>query len=185
MQIKKLFLAVLVPGIIILVHGAAFGGFDTYLEIDGIVGESTADSHSTNWRQAGGAPNPSSPKPGPGAATNRNRGELGPGIFTIVKQIDRASPRIAEFRASGKTIPEVKIKFCPSGSKQSYLIYTLQNVIVSGVNSGGSSHSPSPVETVHFRYSKIQWEYTSASSGSGEDNGESGWDWNFESKNSR
>ncbi len=185
MQMKKFFLAVLVSGIIILVHGAAFGGFDAYLEIDGIAGESAADSHSTNWRQVYGAPNPSSPKPASGAGRSQSRGELGHGNFAIVKLIDKASPQIAGLCTSGEIIPEVTIKFCPSGSKQSYLIYTLKNVTVSSVNPGGSSDGLRPVETVSFKYSKIQWEYTSTGSASGEDNDESGWDWNVESKNSR
>jgi type VI protein secretion system component Hcp len=67
--------------------------------------------------------------------------------FTIVKEIDRASPLLAEACASGKHYQEVDVDLASGGH------YKLTDVLItSDTKSGGDR----PVETITFSYQKIE-----------------------------
>ena len=53
----------------------------------------------------------------------------------------------------------MKIEVCEaSGDKHTYLVYTMEDVIVSSVSIGGGGDKPS--ESVSFNFGKLKWEYT-------------------------
>jgi type VI secretion system secreted protein Hcp len=141
--------------------------FDIFLKIDGIEGDSTDKayekqievlSYSTGLAQSiGGVASAQ------GARTG-GRADFAP--FAVVKRLDAASPKLASYCASGKSIPTIKLALCrATDEKTKFMEYTLSGVIVSSVNTSGSgsSEDPIPMEEVSFVYNKIQWAYTSTS----------------------
>jgi type VI secretion system secreted protein Hcp len=139
-------------------------GYELFLKIDGMDGESTDDQHN-DWidvlsyshrvsRPAAGAVSSGSVR-----SAERSEHE----DFTIVKQLDKTSPKLALFCCNGAHIAEVRLEVCSTtGDKQTYMEYKMTDVIVSSVSVGGSVESGDarPREEVSFSYGKIEWTYT-------------------------
>ena len=68
--------------------------------------------------------------------------------FTITKEIDKASPMLAQAAASGEHLAEVDVQLASGGK------YTLTDVMVSSVQK--SSGGDRPMETISFTYQKIE-----------------------------
>ena len=101
--------------------------------------------------------------------------------FVIVKQVDKASPKLYEFCSSGKHLKDVTLEVCRAGGdKVKYLEVKMEEVLISGVSPGGSAKGTDnlPVEEVRFDYGKIKWTYTQQkrADGSGGGNVAGGWD---------
>jgi len=86
--------------------------------------------------------------------------------FTIVKEIDKATPKLALYCAEGEHIPDLVIEFTMvepvTSNKVVYKKVMLKDVIVSAftpVMSYRSNDEFTHLEEVSFRYGKIQWEY--------------------------
>ena len=78
--------------------------------------------------------------------------------FSVVKTIDKATPKLYLAACSGRRIAEVEIHLVSAGTTQPYMIYKLQNVIVSSYKvSGGGDDTPT--ETLSLNFSQISWEY--------------------------
>jgi type VI secretion system secreted protein Hcp len=147
---------------------------DTYLQIDGIKGESTDDKHK-DWIEVLTFGHEmmqpvSSTKSSAGGASS---GRAQHGDFAIVKYVDMASPKLYEALSNGKHLGKVKLEVCRAGGSQvKFMEITLEQVMVSRVHlhsngSNGSSNSTAadptdllPTETVHLNYGKIEWVYT-------------------------
>jgi type VI secretion system secreted protein Hcp len=144
--------------------------FDVFLKIDAIPGESTDAAHlgwikvlSFSWGLH---------KAGAGATAAQHQD------FSIVKTVDKASPKLALFCCYGSpngAIPSLIIEVCrASGDKQKYMEYKMSDVIVSSCRSIGSAVSTErvgaatagsetlPLEEVSFNYQKIEWTYIQA-----------------------
>ena len=127
----------------------AFAPADMFLKIDGIEGESTDSAHkgeidvlSWSWGDT---------------SSTRSTGErvmqpeMGAGDLTVTKMVDRATPLLMNYCATGKPLVSVKVY-------QGSMTYKLTDVRVKcGSASGGSSDSPT--EEVSFYYSKIKFNY--------------------------
>lgn len=156
--------------------------FDVFLKIDGIPGESTDDKHK-DWIELEsyhhGVTQPTS-----GAvstAGGRTGGRCDHSDFTIVKALDKSSPKLALFCCNGAHIKEIKIELCRAGEdKQKYMEYILKDSIISAVRPGGSAHGEGlvPLEEVSFCYGAIDWTYTATDHKTGKPSGEvkTGWD---------
>ncbi|HQJ09058.1 MAG TPA: type VI secretion system tube protein Hcp, partial [Deltaproteobacteria bacterium] len=101
--------------------------------------------------------------------------------FSIVKTLDKASPKLALFCCNGSHINSVTIELCRAGGdKQKYMEYKLSDVIVSSVRPGGSASGGEtlPLEEVSFNYGKIEWTYTEMDKQSGKPKGnvKANWD---------
>lgn len=136
--------------------------FDTFLQIDGIKGESQDDKHKDwidvlSYSQKITPPAPPVPKPGPAPVTSHE--------FVITKQVDVASPKLYEACASGKHIAKATIEvWRPTGkTSQKYLTIQMQQVIISSVNASSPSAKDSPTETLTLTYGSVQWTYTKQS----------------------
>lgn len=156
--------------------------FDAFLKIDGIPGESTDDkhkdwievlsySHGVNQRASGSASTA-------GGAT-AERADFGD--FSIVKALDKASPKIFEACSTGKHITTVTVELCRAGGdKVKYMEYKLSNCIVSSYRPGGSAQGGEtlPLEEVSFNYGKIELSYTQQKRADGSGGGQvaAGWD---------
>jgi type VI secretion system secreted protein Hcp len=134
--------------------------FDGFLKIDSIPGESTDDKHK-DWIEilsfSHGVSQPATVVGG--TTTERCQHQ----DFSLVKTLDKASPKLALSCSEGEHIKEVRIELCrATGDKQKYMEYKLSDVIVSSVNpsAGTMSGQDRPIEEVSFNYGKIEWTYT-------------------------
>jgi len=144
--------------------------FDSYLQIDGIPGEST-DSNHKDWIEVLSyghemmQPVSSTKSSAGGAATGRSQH----GDFAITKFVDKSSPKLYEAVSNGKHISKAKIEVCRAGGSQvKFLEINLEQVMVSLVQlnstdsngNTGKGEDKLPTETVHLNYGKIEWTYT-------------------------
>jgi type VI secretion system secreted protein Hcp len=156
--------------------------FDCFCKIDGIDGEST-DSKHQKWIEvlsfSNGMSQPvSAVQSSVGGATSAR---VNMQDFSIVKQIDISSPKLAEACCTGKHFPKITIELCRAGGdKLKYMEYKLTNAIISSVSSGGTPGGPEdvPSESVSFNFGKIEWAYTQQkrADGAGGGNASAGWD---------
>jgi len=138
--------------------------FDSFLKIDVVPGESTDDKHK-DWIEIlsyhHGVSQLASGSSSSGGARSSQRCDHKD--FTIVKTLDKASPKLALFCCNGQHIKEIKLELCrATGDKVKYMEYKLSDAIVSGVRPGGSAQGSEtlPLEEVSFNYGKIEWVYT-------------------------
>jgi type VI secretion system secreted protein Hcp len=135
--------------------------FDAFLKIDGLPGESTDDKHkdwievlSYSWGVSQSASRSASTSGG--ASSERADFQ----DFSIVKAMDKASPKLALACAQGKHFKDVALELCRAGGdKLKYMEYKLEEVIVSSASVGGGGGGE-PTESVTFNYGKINWTYT-------------------------
>jgi type VI secretion system secreted protein Hcp len=141
---------------------------DSYLQIDGIPGESLDDKHK-DWIEVLSyghemiQPVSSTKSSAGGAATGRSQH----GDFAITKYIDKASPKLWEALSTGKHLGKAKIQLNRAGGGQvQYLEINFEQVMLSRVqlnspdSNGAAGADHLPTETVHLNYGKIEWIYT-------------------------
>lgn len=145
--------------------------FDAFLKISTIPGESTDDKHK-DWIEilsfSHGLSQLSGGSHSSGGARTAQRTDHAD--FSIVKTLDKASPKLNLACCNGEHIPEVSVELCrANGDKQKYMVYKMYDVIVSSVRPGGSAKSGDalPLEEVSFNYGKIEWVYTTTDHKSG------------------
>jgi type VI secretion system secreted protein Hcp len=156
--------------------------FDAFLNVDGIPGESTDDAHA-DWIEvlsySTGVSQTASGSASSGGGASSERADFQD--FSIVKALDKASPKLSVACADGTHISEVVLELCRAGGdKVKYMEYKLSDCIVSSHRPGGSSQGGEtlPLEEVSFNYGKIEWTYTQQkrADGSGGGNVAGGWD---------
>jgi len=136
---------------------------DMFLKIDGIDGESSDEKHA-NWIEiqsfSFGASQPATGSVSSGGARSSQRVDIS--AFSVVKQVDKASPKLFLHCCNGKHIPAVTLELCrATGDKQKYMAYKLEDVLVTSVRPGGSSQGADlPLEEVSFNPAKTTLTYT-------------------------
>jgi type VI secretion system secreted protein Hcp len=127
--------------------------------VDGVEGgdpsSSTLEISSWSW----GVSNSASIGGGGGGGA----GKATLGNLTITKVIDKASPKLALYCASGQHIPKVKLVVQrPGGSSMPYFEITLTDAVVSAVQHSGSGgdNAAQPTERVTFEYGRVELKYT-------------------------
>lgn len=156
--------------------------FDAFIKIDQVTGESTDDKHKdwieiVSFNHGISQPAHATASSAGGASSERCQHQ----DFTIMKYLDKASPKLYEFCSSGKHLKEVVLELCRAGGdKVKYMEIKMEEAIVSMVAPTGSSHGEGgfPTESVSFNYGKIKWTYTQQkrADGSGGGNVTGGWD---------
>jgi type VI secretion system secreted protein Hcp len=156
--------------------------FDAFLKIEGVPGESTDDKHK-DWVEiysySFGISQPTSGSASTSGGATAERANFQD--FTIVKSLDKASPKLALYCADGTHIKEVKLELCRAGGdKVKYMEYKLSNCVISSYRPGGSAQGGEalPLEEVSFNYGKIEWIYTQQKRADGAGGGQvaAGWD---------
>jgi len=106
--------------------------------------------------------------------------------FTIVKELDKASPILAQKCCAGAHIPEVMITLCRAGGdKLPFMEYKLTNVVIAAIHPSGISNSDNvPSEDISFNYGKIEWSYTQQKRKDGKGGGNTQGSWNLENNSS-
>lgn len=137
----------------------ALGPAAMYVKFDGVDGESQDKDHQ-NWSDilafSQGQASPSA-----GAGSTRLRGDCTFEDVVILKQIDKASPKLAEAVCKGDVFPTVEIHVAGSydlGS-QTYYAYEFKNVQIVGYHVDGSIGGP-PTEEVTFNFEEIKVTYS-------------------------
>lgn len=156
--------------------------FDAFLKIDGIDGESDDDKHQ-KWIEilsfSHGLSQPSTGSRSSGGAATAER--VNHQDFSVVKSLDKTSPKLALSCCKGTHIKEVKLELCrATDDKSKYMEYKMSDVIVTSVRPGGSAQGGEtlPLEEVSFNYGKIEWTYTETDHKTGKPKGDvpANWD---------
>lgn len=153
--------------------------FDAFLKVNGggIEGESGDESHrgwievsSYSWGVS---------QPARGLATTGGQSAERADFqdFTVVKTIDKASPKLVLACCKGTVLDDITLELCRAGGdKEKYMSYKMEDVIVSSFQP--SSGTDLPTENVSFSYGKFTNTYFELAHGSGRARGniEMSWD---------
>ena len=155
-------------------------GFDAFLKIDSIDGESADENHpewieiidygfgvrqtvSTTASSAGGA-----------SAERADFRE-----FKLRKLLDKASPKLAQACADGTHIDEIIVELHRAGTnKVKFMEYQLTNCLISQVATIGGRNFPS--ETLHINFGKIMLIYSQQNRSGGGSIGTTAVGWDLE-----
>jgi len=133
-----------------------------YIKFDGIEGEAQDKDHK-GWSDLASF-NQALHKPGAGTGATRRRGDVILEDIALVKELDKASPKLAESVCKGKVFPKVEIHVTASytdSGRVTYYAYELTNVQVVSYNISGSGQSEDvPVEDVSLNFEEIKVTYT-------------------------
>lgn len=158
--------------------------FDCFLKIEGVPGESTDDKHK-DWIEllsfSHGLSQPTSGAVSSGGARSSERCDHQD--FSVVKTLDKASPKLNLFCCNGTHVKKINVELCrATGDKQKYMEYILTDSIVSSVRPGGSAQGGEalPLEEVSFNYGKIEWVYTETDHATGKPKGDVKTNWDLE-----
>jgi len=149
--------------------------FDAFLNIATIPGESTDAKHK-GWIEilsySMGVSQPSAGSRSSGGAITGQRCDHAD--FSVVKTLDKASPKLFFACCKGEHITTVKLELSrATGDKQKYMEYNMFDVLVSCVRPGGSAQGGEalPLEEVGFNYGKIEMVYTETDHATGKTKG--------------
>ena len=147
--------------------------YDMFLKIDGIPGECTDDKHK-EWIEvlsySHGVSQAGAIHGGGGGTILKAEHEE----FLVVKEMDKATPKLNLFCGNGKHLGDVQLKLCRAADRERYMGYTLYDAIVSTVKlkSEPQTGEDRPTEEVSFVYSKIEWAYTEFDPNTGKPKGD-------------
>ena len=135
---------------------------DLFLKIDGIEGESQKKGHKGEVDVLSfsfGAVQQGSFHSG-GAGGGSGKAEIRD--ISIMKQVDKSSPQLFKFCASGKHIKNIVIYAQKAGDGEAALTYytiKLEDAIVSSIDNQGASSGDAIMETVTFNTAKFTFDY--------------------------
>ena len=79
--------------------------------------------------------------------------------LVIVKELDKASPKLNVACASGKHIPEARLEITSAGgSQRGLLVIKLRNVVIARIVEQPAVGGDRPTEAVTFTCESIEWE---------------------------
>lgn len=146
---------------------------DAFLKIEGIPGESTDAKHKDQIEilsYSHGVSQMASASES--TAGGKTAGRCDHQDFSIVKELDKASPLLNLFCCKGEHIKKMTLELCAAtGDKSPYMRYEFENLIISSVSIGGGGDGI-PTESVTFNYNKINWIYIDTDHETGKKKGE-------------
>jgi type VI secretion system secreted protein Hcp len=134
------------------------GTVDSFLKIDGIQGDATADGHTneielTGWH-FGGTNAGGFGVSGPGGGA----GKVQVNDFVFTMHADKSAPKLFEAMATGKHIPNATLSIRKAGgSAVDFLKVTLTNLLVSSFHTSGNGLLPG-IE-VALNFAKVEMEF--------------------------
>lgn len=139
--------------------GNAFAASDYFLKIDTIEGESTDAKHkgqieidSFSWGVSNSGSMAAGGGGGAGKATFQD--------LHFTKKVDKSSPKLMEAVATGEHLRSLELVVRKAGGDQmEYYKIELQDVVISGFSTTGSS-GEAPSESISLNFEKIIFEYT-------------------------
>jgi type VI secretion system secreted protein Hcp len=152
--------------------------FDAFIQIDGIPGESSDNEHK-DWIEVlsyyHNVEQPVSNTASSAGGATAERVDFGQ--FFIVKQTDKATPKLLNAACTGKHIKKVILHVCRSGGdKQKYMEIEMEQVLISQFNQSGGGEFPT--ETVGFAPGTFRQTYIQQKRADGTPGGNviAGWD---------
>ncbi len=134
-----------------------------YIKFDGIQGESQDKDHK-GWSDISSFGQGMTQPGGGTTGATRRRGDVILENFSVSKELDKASPKVAEAICKGKVFPKVEIDLTASytdAGRVTYYRYELKNVMVTSYNIGGSGQSEDvPMEDFSLNFEEIKVTYT-------------------------
>lgn len=133
---------------------------DMTLKLDKIEGESLKDGHaneidvlSYSW----GATQSGTAHVGLGSTA----GQANVQDLTITKYVDKSTPLLFSHLMTGSHIAKAELFVRKAGGKPlDYLVFTLEQVLVTAVSSGAGGGDDRVQETISMNFSKVQIKYT-------------------------
>ena len=136
-----------------------------YIKFDGVDGEAQDKDHK-KWSDLLSF-NQGVTRPGGGATgATRRRGDVSLSDINCVKELDKASPKIAESVCKGKVYPKVEIHITSSytdAGRVTYYAYELKNALVTNYDVSGSGEDV-PTENFSINFEEIKVTYTECDS---------------------
>lgn len=131
-----------------------------FIKFEGVDGE-TQDSSYRGWCNALSFSQGQS-LPDGSAGMTRQRGNVVFEDIVVVKELDKASPKLAEAVCKGNVFPKVEIHLTRSyAGLVTYYAYELKNVLIVGYRIGGSDYSEHvPTEEISLSFEEIKVTYT-------------------------
>lgn len=127
---------------------------DIFLQISGIDGESTDDRH-LDWIEV------TTFSMSMSQMWSGGSDQLFMEDLVLVKQVDKATPKLMEKCVKFEEISSVVLEFCKTtGDKHTYYKYELSDVIVSSYHSSGSMNDIRPSETITLSFESMEVTYT-------------------------
>jgi type VI secretion system secreted protein Hcp len=139
-------------------------GLAGYVKFDGVNGEATETNH-INWCELLAFEH-GYEQSSHGATTGmaRRRGSATVEDMTLVKELDKASPKIAEACLTGKVFATVEIelvRYYGETGNIVYYRYELTNVLVTSYTIGSEDvNNEYPIETILLNFEEIKVTYT-------------------------
>ncbi|HVV93437.1 MAG TPA: type VI secretion system tube protein Hcp [Hyphomicrobiales bacterium] len=132
---------------------------DMFLKLDGIQGESKDQGHKDEidiYSWSWGLTQTGSFGTGGGGGT----GKVNVHDMTLTKKLDKASNGLTVNCASGKHIPNGVVTVRKAGDTPlEYLVITLNDILVSSMQTSGATSGDEVMETVSLNFSKFKVEY--------------------------
>lgn len=92
--------------------------------------------------------------------TGAGAGKVSMNDFHFVMRNNSASPTLFLFCANGKHLKEAKLTCRKAGGTQNnFLVVTMNDVLISSYQTGGSGAGEVPMDQVSLNYSKIEIDY--------------------------
>lgn len=133
-----------------------------YIKFDGVDGEAQDKDHK-DWSDLLSFDQPIH-MPSAEAGSRRRRGDVVLEDVVVVKELDKAGPKLAESACLGKVFPKVDIHLTRSlgGDAQvTYYAYELTNVRIVSYHIGGGVESEDlPIEEISLNFEEIKVTYT-------------------------
>ena len=149
-----------------------------FIRFDGVDGEAQNKDHIGWCNALSFSQGQSLPA---GSAGSPQRGNVVFEDIVIVKELDKASPKLAEAVCKGNVFPRVEIHLTRSyTSLVTYYAYELKNVQIVGYRIGGSGYSEHvPTEELSLSFEEIKVTYTEFDEG-GRPKGNVEYEWRLE-----
>jgi len=132
-----------------------------FIKFDGVDGEAQ-DGNYRGWCNALSFSQGQSLPDGGVVGPTRQRANVVFEDVVVVKELDKASPKLAEAVCRGKVFPRVEIHLTRSYTGLvTYYTYELKNVLIVGYRIGGSGYSEHvPTEKISLSFEEIKVTYT-------------------------
>jgi type VI secretion system secreted protein Hcp len=136
-----------------------------YIKFDGIDGEAQDKDHK-NWSDVASFSQGLTQPGGSATGPTRRRGDVIVEDIVVNKELDKASPKIAEAVCLGRVFPKVNIDLTASytdAGRVTYYAYELKNVLVTSYTVAGSGQSEEvPMEDFTLNFEELKVTYTEA-----------------------